>query len=210
MKKALIVLLLAAITPELFSQAPPQAQIGSSKRAQSYYFFSRARLLEEQGQWNQAIDEYKKALGVDPNNSEIYSEIANTYWRHNRVRDAVENAEKAVQFDKDNIDAHKLLSTVYTNMVGAAGSPAAAAESVSKAIQEFEEIVRIDPTERQSFLMLGRLYQLQNQPAKAEEVYKRFLGREPGSEDGILALAELHLDSNDPQGAIAQIGRAHV
>jgi len=60
MKKAFLVLLLAALTPSLFAQQPrTAAQAGlTSKRAQSYYFFTRARLLDEQGQWNQSIDEY--------------------------------------------------------------------------------------------------------------------------------------------------------
>ena len=124
MKKAILVLLLAASSPSLFAQNNTAAPAGVSNRAQSYFFFSRARLLDEQGQWNQAIEEYKKALEVDPDNSLIYSEIAETYWRHNRVPDAVEYAEKAVQVDRDNVEAHKLLSTVYTNMVGSASSPA--------------------------------------------------------------------------------------
>jgi tetratricopeptide (TPR) repeat protein len=138
MKKALFVLLLAALSPSLFAQGNSASQIGSSKRAQSYYFFARARLLDEQGQWNQAIDEYKKALAIDGNNSLIYSEIAETYWKHNRVTEAVDAAEKAVQVDADNVEAHKLLSTVYTNMVGAAGNPQAAAHAFDKAINVFE------------------------------------------------------------------------
>ena len=59
----------------------------------------------------------------------------------------------------------------------------------------------MDPNERQAFLMLGRLYQVQNQSAKAEEIYKKFLGIEPGSEDGVLALADLHLDANNAEEA---------
>jgi tetratricopeptide (TPR) repeat protein len=164
-------------------------------------------MLDEQGQWNQAIDEYKKALETDPDNSLIYSEIAETYWKHNRVREAVEAAEKAVQVDADNVEAHKLLSTVYTNMVGAAGSQQAAAEAIDKAIHEFEEITRIDSSERQAFLMLGRLYQVKGEPAKAAEIYKRFLGVEPGSEDGILAMAELQIDTNNSQDAGKSAGR---
>src|ERR1700687_3899312 len=86
------------------------AQGKTDARAQAYYHFSKARLLDDQGKANEAIDEYKKALELEPNNSLIYSEMADSYRRNNKVREAVDNATKAVQLDKDNIDAHRLLT----------------------------------------------------------------------------------------------------
>ena len=61
-----------------------QAQGQTNARAQAYYHFSKGRLLDDQGQSTQAIDEYKKALEIDPNNSLIYSEMAESYLRNNR------------------------------------------------------------------------------------------------------------------------------
>src|SRR5438874_10555624 len=91
------------------------AQGQTNTRAQAYYHFSKARLLDDQGQANQAIDEYKKALDLEPNNSLIYSEMAESYARNNKLREATDNANKAIQLDKDNIEAHRLLTTLYLN-----------------------------------------------------------------------------------------------
>src|SRR5690349_15735648 len=101
MNKSLLVLLLVtafAVTG--------LAQGQTNVRAQAYYHFSKARLLDDQGQTSQAIDEFKKALELDPNNSLIYSEMAESYLRNNKAREAVDNANKAIALGKDNIEAH--------------------------------------------------------------------------------------------------------
>ena len=58
MTKYLLVLLLVFATAiSGFSQT------AGKTRAEAYYHFSKARLLDDQGQASQAIDEYKKAVG---------------------------------------------------------------------------------------------------------------------------------------------------
>jgi tetratricopeptide (TPR) repeat protein len=174
------------------------AQGQTNVRAQAYYHFSKGRLLDDQGQTNQAIDEYKKALELDPNNSLIYSEMAETYLRNNKQREAIDNATKAIQIDRDNIEAHKLLSSVYLQIIGRANAQQPpTVDTINNAIHEFEEIVRIDPTEQQSLVMLARLYSIKGDRDKAAGIYKQILGREPGSEEAVTALAKLQMDAGN-------------
>src|SRR6059036_1626450 len=199
-----LVLILASATTGFGQQAQTNA------RAEAYYHFSKARILDEQGQASQAIDEYKKALELNPNNSLIFSEMAESYLRNNRLREAVDAAQKAIQADQDNIEAHKLLTTVYLQVIGrASAQQPPSAETINNAIHEFEEIIRIDPTERQSFLMLGRLYQIKGDRDKAKEIYQKFLGVEPGSEEGATALAKLHMEAGNYKEA-AELLQAFV
>src|SRR5438552_237912 len=122
MKKALLVLLVvAAFAVPTFPQT--QSNSNKSKRGEAYLHFAKAKMLAEtpqltEGILNQAIAEYKKALELDPNNSLIYSEMADTYLRAQHVRDAVTSAQSAVKADANNIDAHKILASVYTSMIG--------------------------------------------------------------------------------------------
>src|SRR5215475_6704707 len=200
MNKYLLVLLLV---PTLAVPGLAQTQGQTNTRAQSYYHFSKGRLLDDQGQSSQAIDEFKQALELDPNNSLIYSEMAESYLRNNRAAEAVDNANKAIQLDRDNIEAHKLLSTIYLQTISRANAQQPpTVETINNAIHEFEEIVRIDPTERQSFLMLGRLYQIKGDRDKATQIYKQFLGIEPGNEDGVTALAKLHMEAGNYKEAV--------
>src|SRR5438552_5682615 len=196
-KYVLVVLLVLATAIAGFGQTQNKA------RAEAYYHFSKARLLDDQGQASQAIDEYKKALELDPNNSLIYSEMAESYLRNNRLREAVDTAQKAVQADRDNVEAHKLLTTVYLQIIGKANAQQPpSVETINSAIHEFEEIIRIDPTERQSFLMLGRLYQIKGDRDRAADIYRKFLGIEPGSEEGVTALAKLQMDAGNTKEAV--------
>ncbi len=191
----LLPLLLAIVSPG-FSQTPTEEQ-----RTQAYYHFSKARVLDEQGQWGEAISEYKKALEYDPTNSLIYSEMAQTYANNRRIRDAVEAAQRAIQYDRDNIEAHKLLSQIYLQTMSAVSSQRPSLEIVDNAIREFEEVVRIDPAEEQSFLMLGRLYQIKGDRAKAVEIFKKYISVDPSSEEGVTGLAKLQLDAGNEKEA---------
>jgi tetratricopeptide (TPR) repeat protein len=196
-KYLLVLVLVLAFATSGFAQAK------TDSRTEAYFHFSKARLLDDQGQPSQAIDEYKKALELDPNNSEILSEMAESYLRNNRLREAVETAQKAIQADRDNVEPHKLLTTIYLQIIGRANAQQPpTAETINNAIHEFEEIIRIDPTERQSFLMLGRLYQIKGDRAKAADIYKKFLGVEPGSEEGVTALAKLQMDAGNYKEAV--------
>jgi len=195
------VLALGLLTTGLATTGIAQAKVTS--RTEAYYHFSKARMLDDGGQAAQAIEEYKKALDLDPNNSLILSEMAESYLRNNRLREAVDVAQKAIQGDRDNIEAHKILSTVYLQVIGRANAQQPpSTETINNAIREFEEITRIDPTERQSFLMLGRLYQIKGERDKAADIYKKFLGVEPGSEEGVTALAKLHMDAGNYKEAV--------
>ncbi len=196
-KHLLVLLLLVAFAANSFGQGQTNA------RAQAYYHFSKARLLDDQGQGNQAIDEYKKALELDPNNSQIYSEMAESYARNNRFQLAVETAQKAVKADPDNIEAHKLLSSIYIQIIGrATPQQPPSNDTMNNAIHEYEEIIRIDPTDHQPFVMLGNLYRIKGDRNKAREIYKKILSLEPGSEEAVTALAQLDIDDGNYKEAV--------
>jgi tetratricopeptide (TPR) repeat protein len=196
-KRLLVVPFSLAFAVAGFAQTPTNA------KGDAYYHFSKGRLLDDQGQASQAIDEYKKALELDPNNSAIYSEMAESYLKNNRVREAVDTANQALKVDPNNIEAHRLLSGIYIQLIGrATAQQPPNAETINSAIHEFEEIVRIDPSERQAFLMLGRLYQIKGDRNRAMTIYQTFLGLEPGSEEGVTALAKMHLDAGNNAEAV--------
>ena len=198
MKKTLVGLIAVALLGgNGLAQTPEEAQ-----QAEAYYRFSRAMALEGGGQWEAALEEYEKALAIDPTNSMIYSEMAAAYFRRRQVDQAMEYAERAIRADVDNFEAHQLLSTIYSNMLGQATSRSVPPEIIDNAIEEFEHIVRLDPNERDAYLMLGRLYRFKNDPERATEVYRDFLEIAPGSEEGAISLAELQIDAGNVEEAV--------
>ena len=175
-----------------------------SKKSEAYYHFSLARLLEENGDFSKAIDEYKKAIQHDPQSSYIYIELANAYLRHRRVRDAVQEAENAIRIDPNNVDAHKLLGSIYLSIIRSEDSnrSPASGEYLKKAIQEHEIICRIDPADTNSLLTLGQLYRYDGQTDKATATLTKLLELVPSSEAALTQVAQIYSDQGNFKDAI--------
>lgn len=173
----------------------------------SYYHFMLARRFRELATiWNRsehidrAISEYKQAIDANPDSLFLRIELAELYWRVRRLGDAVREAEDVLKVNPDYVDAHRLLARVYWHNLGETQPDKAARESLNKAIQHLEAVTRLSPSDVESWLVLGRLYRLSNQNAKAEEVLKRVLSSEPNSRNALADLAQLYMD----QGAYDQ------
>ncbi len=182
--------------------APGNAASDPSPIAEAYFQFLRGRMLETDGRWDAALDAYQDALSLDPTRSSLYSEIAASYARRGEWRNAVDYANRAVNVDPDNLDAHRILSGVYTSLLSNSGGQDISAEYVESAIEALEHVVRLSPEETEAYLMLGRLYRTIGEPERALAVYRDFLQVEPGSEEGVIALAELQLGAGNVDEAI--------
>ncbi len=176
----------------------------SKQKSEAYYHFSLARLLEENGDFSKAIDEYKKAIQHDPQSSYIYIELANAYLRHRRVRDAVQEAENAIRIEPNNLDAHKLLGSIYLSIIRSEDSnrSPASGEYLKKAIQEHEIIARLDATDTSSLLTLGQLYRYDGQTDKATATLRKLLELVPSSEAALTQLAQIYSDQGNFKDAI--------
>jgi tetratricopeptide (TPR) repeat protein len=203
-------LLAQTVTPP----APPEgAQVAAKSagpdHASSYYHYMLARRYRELAGINnrgdfveQAIAEYKKAMEADPESLFLRVELAELYWRMGRIGDAVRDAEAVLKINPDQIDAHRLLANLYWRNLGAAQPDKVAKESLGKAIEHFEALARLQPTETENFLVLGRLYRLSNQSGKAEEAFKKVLNADADSKGARASLAQLYFEQGEYEQAI--------
>jgi tetratricopeptide (TPR) repeat protein len=212
MKKPLLVAILFAVAPSVIAQSnPPGMTAAQAKRAEAYYHFSLARVLDQSEEYDDSIKEYKKAIEVSPNDPDIYSSMARTYLNQRNRDEAIKAAQKAVEINPNSMGAHRMLAELYVNTLQTAQSggrqPSAALiqDYFNKAIHEYEEIVRIDKTSTDAYLVLGKLYQLNGAPEKAVEIYRKFLGIEPGSEEGIVSLASMLMEADHNADAIEML-----
>jgi tetratricopeptide (TPR) repeat protein len=213
MKKALVLAVFVALAPTALAQTTPTGMTpAQAKRAEAYFHFSMARVLDQGEDFSEAIKEYKKALEINPNDSEIYSAMARTYFNQRNRDEAIKAAQKAVELNADNIGAHRLLGDIYIRAITITNgqgdrvpSPAEVAvqkENLQKAIREYEEMVRIDPKEANGYIVLGKLYSFNDQPEKSMETYRKLLGIEPGSEEAVINLAEVFIENDRNPEAI--------
>jgi len=217
-----IIILFMATPVMVGAQAsPPQASASQNPattpepdHTSAYYHYMLARRYKElAGIYNRqdfvdkAISEYKQAMQSDPDSLFLRVELADLYWRVGRVGDAVREADAVLKVNPNQVDAHRLLGHIYLRNLGEAQANAAGKESLQKAITHFEALERLDPSDTDSFVILGRLYKASNQPAKAEEAFKRILGSDPTSRNAISNLAQLYMDQGEYAEAIEVISK---
>ena len=181
-----------------------------SPRADAYYNFTMGHLYElEYEQTSQpdyaskAIEAYKKAYAIDPQSPIIGERLAEMYWKAQRVRDAVNEANEILKHDPNDLPTHRLLGRIYLRSLGDVNGPSGVqSEMVVKAIAEYAEVHRLDPSDQEAALWLARLYRLHNEPDKAEDVLKKILQEDAGNEAAVEQLTQLLLDENKANDAV--------
>jgi tetratricopeptide (TPR) repeat protein len=179
----------------------------NADRSSAYYHYGLAHLYEEMavnagrpGYATQAVEEYKLALDADPNSVLLQDGLADLYFRIGRIKDAVSAAQDQVKKNADDVDAHTLLGQVYLRTLGDMQG-AQAGEMLQLAIAEYETIARLKPNDLESKLLLGQLYALNNDHAKAEAEFKAAQKIDADSEEVVLRMAALYSEEGDAQRA---------
>ncbi len=183
-------------------------------RAAAYYHYTLAHMYEEQVAMygssdlvSKAIEEYRKAIDADPGSEYLTSGLAELYAKTGRIRDAVLQAQEILKRDPNNLDAHKLLGRIYLRSLGdtqstSGSNSGSGADNILKlAIEQYQEIIKLEPDSVDNHLLLGRLYRLNNDLLKAEEEFKTAVKLDPTSEDAATTLALLYTEENDSSRA---------
>ena len=161
---------------------------------------------------SKAIEEYRLAIEADPTSEYLTSGLAELYAKTGRIRDAVVEAQTILKRDPNNLEAHKLLGRIYLRSLGdaqAGGGTASSSGSdniLKLAIEQYEEILKLEPDSVENHLLLGRLYRLNNDLLKAENEFKTAVKLDPTSEDAATTLALLYTEENDSTRAAQVLG----
>ena len=151
----------------------------------------------------QAIDAYKKAYALDPKSPVIGERLAEMYWKAQRTHEAVTEAQALLKRDPNDLQSRRLLGRIYLRSLGDFSTGNGQSEVVGRAIEQYAEIYRLDPSDAESALWLARLYRLRNDHDKAEAVLRGMLKEDPDNEAAVEQLTQLLLDEGKSPEAIA-------
>jgi tetratricopeptide (TPR) repeat protein len=189
--------------------APPIATPTAPDRAAAYYHYALAHSYEEMAtNYNlseyatRAVEEYKLALNADPTSQFLNSGLADLYFKTGKIKDAIVAAQDLLKKDPNNLDAHKLLGRIYLRSLGDGQSGGPSGQVLQLAIDEYTKIVALEPDNIEDRLLLGQLYSVNHDSAKAEEQFKAAQKIDPGSEEVVLNLARLYSEQGDVHRAI--------
>ena len=181
-----------------------------SARAEAYYSFTIGHIYEQQYEATsspeyatKAIEAYKKAYALDPKSAVIGERLAEMYWKAQKTKEAEAEAREILKRNPDDVQPRRLLGRIYLRSLGDVSSGNGQSETVSRAIEQFREINRLDPSDAESALWLARLYRLKNEHDKAEEVLQKILKTDPENEAAVEQLTQLLMDQGKATEAVS-------
>ena len=200
---------IAQAPQEQLSEPKSASSLNDYARADAYYNFTMGHIYEQQYEATsnaeyatKAIEAYKKAYALDPKSQVIGERLAEMYWKAQRIHDAVAEAQEILKRDPDNVQSRRLLGRIYLRSLGDVSSSNGQPETVNRAIEQYREINRLDPSDTESALWLARLYRLKNEHDKAEQVLRSILKTDPESEPTVEQLTQLLMDEGKSAEAV--------
>jgi tetratricopeptide (TPR) repeat protein len=189
--------------------SPAQGGVPPDQRAQVYYNVTMGHLYAQEFESSghaedaaKAIDFYKKAYAIDPSSPEIGEDLAEVYFLAHRSREAVNEAAEIIKRNPNDISARRLLARIYIRSLGDLNNSSEQQQTITAAITQLREIVRLDPSDGESALWLARLLRLDNQDEPAEQVLRGLLTKDPQNKGAVEQLSQLLLDRNNAPQAI--------
>jgi tetratricopeptide (TPR) repeat protein len=181
-----------------------------SARAEAYFNYTMGHIYEQQYEATSraeyatsAIEAYKKAYALDPKSPIIGERLAEMYWKAQRIKEAVVEAQELLKRNPEDVQSRRLLGRIYLRSLGDLSSGNGQTETVNRAIEQYREIYRLDSSDTESGLWLARLYRLKNDHYKAEQVLKNILKSDPENELAVEQLTQLLMDEGKAPEAVA-------
>src|SRR5687767_9470686 len=121
--------------------AAPASATSAADRARAYYHFSLGQQSRLAGEVDEALEEYRKAVAIDPASGELRSELARMLRESGRAPEALVEAEAAVRIEPSNPESHLVLAQVLQAQSEGEGGEAA----LHKAAAAYEQALRLRP-----------------------------------------------------------------
>lgn len=160
------------ITPSTATSA--RNKDGENKAA--WEAFQAADKFIKKLEWNAAIDEYSKAIALDPEFAAAYANRARLYGNDSKFDQAIADYAEAIRLKPDYADAFESRGGLYYIY-----------NKSDLALADYTEAIRLVPTFSDAYLNRGRVYSKLNQNDKAAADWEKFLQLAPNSSNAELA-----------------------
>jgi tetratricopeptide (TPR) repeat protein len=142
-------------------------------------------------QYNEAIEQFKKALEIDPESSSAYRGLGLAHLKAGDKQKASEAFKEALRLNPDSAQAHYDLGSTYYET----GEDTSAASS-------FEEAIHLKPDFSEALIALGKTYQRSGLHAKSVGVLRKAVLQLPQNTDANMLLGSALILAGKPGEAI--------
>jgi serine/threonine protein kinase/tetratricopeptide (TPR) repeat protein len=131
-------------------------------------YVSLGRLHSSLAKHDLALQEFQKALAINPRDSEAIKGMAGAYERMGRIQDAEDSYKHAIALKPDYWDGYNSLGFFYYNQ-----------KRYTDAINQFERVIQLTPDNAAAHSNLGGQFQNVGDYQRAEEEFKKSLALAP-------------------------------
>jgi tetratricopeptide (TPR) repeat protein len=187
-----LILVISILVTGIAAASPAQRPSVPSSEPSAAYYFMMGRHLEELDKIDEAIASHQKAIALAPQSAEIRAELAALYARQDRLREALDTAEAALERDPANREANKIIGTIYGALseqrrpLRPGDDPAAYAPRAISALEKSRRDAGLDVNLE---LTLGRLYLGARDYPKAVSSLRKVVEDQPEYPEAAMLLA---------------------
>lgn len=159
-------------------------QMSASNKRELYYdYYIMGNVYITRGETEKALENYRKAVTINPRYPDVYNMLGDTYWKMGRYAEAEKYLKRAIELAPDFARSHYLMGDIYMKR----GDYESAASEFKSASLFYDQIVTAE-----SFRELGRLYsEYLHNPHLAIKYFKKYLEVSPGAPDADKAREEI-------------------
>lgn len=157
----------------------------------SYSHYLKALLLEREGNFGAALEEYKNTIALDPNAKYVYQNAIKIALRVGKVDEAMEWAQYLVKAEPQKAENWTLF-----------GSISWAKGDIPKAAEAYEKAIALDATEKNALYQYANMVGPSN-PQKAVELFKKYAAAVPEEAgETYYQIGLIYFDLNKPKEAL--------
>ena len=160
---------------------------GNGETAEEH--FKRGNELSLSGDFERAIEEYRQALEIEPDNVDLMSNLGVAYYNLGELDKAIVQYSRAIEIAPNDPDIRSNLAAAYVQKHQLSG----ALEHLESALAEYQKAVELKPTLAQAFFGLGVVYALLGRNDDAIQAFEEFQALDTGEDSLATSNAEEYL-----------------
>lgn len=216
-----LLLIVISILPIFKSEREGYCLSEKRRQEKSLAHFLTASILDFSGELESAIKEYRRVLEFDFGSPKVHLNLAISYLKLNRFREAEEELKTAIKLSPEDLEPRIILALLYTSQGKTEDAQIFYQEALEKAlkiqpknigiyhslakiyyqqknydsaIQAYKMILEISPEDKEAHLFLGLIYEEKGEREKAIEEFKKALSIDPEFPEALNSLGYLYAE----------------
>jgi tetratricopeptide (TPR) repeat protein len=146
------------------------------------------------GMLDEAIEEFKEVLEIDPDDAETHYNLGNAYEDKEMFDEAISAYKKTIEFNPEFIDAYLNLGAIYLDK-----------DLAEDAISLYKQAVELNPDDPFLYYHLGEAYAYKERYKKAIVEFKKAISINPMDPETQYRLAEMYYETEQFDLALEHI-----